>query len=73
MAAQPGEDEVAEPGVTLKGGPEAFLPHLGKCIAIVDGEVRASADDWASLIKAVQALGLHDPLLMFVPAQPVCA
>ena len=73
MSADPIDNEPVDPGVELKGGPEAFAPYLGKCVAIVDGEVRASGADWTELIKAVQQLRLHEPLLMFVPALPVCA
>ena len=73
MPDQPHDDERAEPAVTLNAGPEGFLPYLGKCVAIVNGEVAAVGDDWNALVAAVREKHLVDPLLMFVPAQPVCA
>ena len=55
------------PAIELKGGDETLRKYAGKVIAIVDGEVRASGENWNECIDAATAANLADPMFMFLP------
>ncbi|MHB8872436.1 MAG: hypothetical protein ACYC8T_01995 [Myxococcaceae bacterium] len=61
------KDEPVEPGLVVKGGADALRPYLGRVIAVVEGEIRASGKTWAECLKAVREAHLVNPDLMFVP------
>ena len=56
------DDDMNEPiqpsPLEMKGGPEVFTAYKGKVVAIADGEIRASGNDWGECVDAVRKLGI---------------
>jgi hypothetical protein len=62
-------DEEVEPGVVVKGGPEALRPYLGKWIAVdEDGEIRASGTTFDEVASAAKVAKLREPEFVYLPA-----
>jgi hypothetical protein len=60
-------EPIVESPLKLNGGPEVLRAYKGKVVAIVDGEVRASADTWAECISAVRKMGIAVEAARFWP------
>jgi hypothetical protein len=62
-----GRTESPAPGVEIKGDPREIAAYLGKWVAIVDGFIRASGENFGEAFDAAKANGLDDPEFMFLP------
>ncbi len=62
------DDEILQPGITVKGGLETLRKYLGMWIAIdQDREIRASGTNSGDVLRAAWAEGIKEPELLFVP------
>jgi hypothetical protein len=67
MVTENPDDEEVVPALKINGGQDALRPYVGKAVAILDGEVRASGT-WAEVLDEAERIGiLETATFMFVP------